>query len=303
MIDDTPVFTKLLFEDQELLIGSLKEAKFSDKKEIISQGKGNETFYVIKTGKASVNVSGKEVATLAPGQFFGERALLKDEPASATIVASGELTCYTCDRKTFTAVLGPLQAILDKEVARRDKMSKKSDKMAPKYARRHASPDPPLTPPSLQTPPRRPLTPQAPPPQTPPRSQALQMRRAQVGGPRGAPAARLRHLRPRAPRGTQADRADLRAQGDAQGADRRDEAAEEQCAHASRATRRAPRATRHAPRAKLRERRAPSAAAELVTAPCRLLSSCSPVAPLCPPPPPLRLRIWPQSSTRRRSLS
>ena len=40
---------QLLFEDQELFINSLKEVKYPDKKEIISQGKGNETFYVIKT--------------------------------------------------------------------------------------------------------------------------------------------------------------------------------------------------------------------------------------------------------------
>jgi len=132
-IGDVHFFTKLLFEDQELFINSLKEVKYPDKKEIISQGKGNETFYVIKTGKATVNVSGKEVATLVAGQFFGERALLKHEPASATIVAAGELDCYTCDKVTFEKVLGPLQAILDKEVARRDKMSKRSDKNAPKW--------------------------------------------------------------------------------------------------------------------------------------------------------------------------
>ena len=48
-IGDVHFFTKLLFEDQELFINSLKEVKYPDKKEIISQGKGNETFYVIKT--------------------------------------------------------------------------------------------------------------------------------------------------------------------------------------------------------------------------------------------------------------
>ena len=55
----------------------------------------------------------------------GERALLKDEPATATIVAATSLACYQCDRATFNAVLGSLQELLDNEVKRRDRMDAK----------------------------------------------------------------------------------------------------------------------------------------------------------------------------------
>jgi len=125
MIDDTPIFNHLLYEDQELLISKLTETHFDDGKEIISQGGTNDTFYVIKSGEAKVIAGGKEVAVLSGGKFFGERALLKQEAASASIVAKGPLICYLCDRTTFTTVLGPLQEIIDKEVARRDRMAQK----------------------------------------------------------------------------------------------------------------------------------------------------------------------------------
>jgi cGMP-dependent protein kinase len=123
MIDGTHIFTNLMYEDQELLMSKLADTVFEDGKEIIKQGATNNTFYVVKTGEAVVFSSGKEVAKLHAGQFFGERALLKDEPASASVKASGALHCYTCDRATFTAVLGPMQELIDKEVARRDRMA------------------------------------------------------------------------------------------------------------------------------------------------------------------------------------
>ena len=39
--------------------------------------------------------------------------------------------CYTCDRDTFTAVLGPLQALIDNEMQKRDKALNRPD--APKF--------------------------------------------------------------------------------------------------------------------------------------------------------------------------
>ena len=59
---------------------------------IITEGKSNNTFYVIKSGEATVTKAGAVLTTLKSGGFFGERALLKDEPASATIAVAKLLT-------------------------------------------------------------------------------------------------------------------------------------------------------------------------------------------------------------------
>ena len=54
-----------------------------------------------------VLVDDKEVSTLEAGDYFAERALSEDkspdETAKATIVATGPLVCYTCDRMTLAA--------------------------------------------------------------------------------------------------------------------------------------------------------------------------------------------------------
>lgn len=121
MIDGTPIFTKLPIEDQTKFMDSLAEKNFEEGTVIIAQGNDNNTFYIIKSGTVTVTQSDTEIAQLNAGQFFGERALLKDEPANATIQAKGLVTCYVCTREAFTAVMGPLQALIDAEVARRDR--------------------------------------------------------------------------------------------------------------------------------------------------------------------------------------
>ena len=110
-------------------MNSLTEQHFDDGACIIEQGKDNNVFYVMKGGTVSVlqdqGGSPKELAQLTvrfsppsvalsqrrcarasfatchgqAGQFFGERALLKDEPANATIKAQGAVTCYICSHR------------------------------------------------------------------------------------------------------------------------------------------------------------------------------------------------------------
>jgi len=126
-IEHVKLFDQLTPDDQEDFLTKLTETEYAPGSDCIKQGDENDTFFVVKSGEAVVllkNEAGeeRELARLSTGKFFGERALLKSEPASATIRASAEhhLVCYTCDRDTFTAVLGPLQALIDKEMEKRD---------------------------------------------------------------------------------------------------------------------------------------------------------------------------------------
>jgi CRP-like cAMP-binding protein len=71
------------------------------------------------------------------GHFFGERTLLKDEPANATVrtlAGQGAVTCYVCSRESFTAILGPLQALIDAEVRRRDRQAAKQEEPPPLWS-------------------------------------------------------------------------------------------------------------------------------------------------------------------------
>ena len=84
-------------------------------------GQEGDKFYIVKDGDAEVYTTdgGKKtkVNHLFASDFFGERALLKDEVRGATVVAGPEKTliCLSLNRPTFIEVLGPLSDILERE--------------------------------------------------------------------------------------------------------------------------------------------------------------------------------------------
>jgi CRP-like cAMP-binding protein len=51
-------------------------------------------FFVVGDGQASVTVGGAEVATLGPGDHFGEVALVSEGERTATITATTELRVF-----------------------------------------------------------------------------------------------------------------------------------------------------------------------------------------------------------------
>lgn len=60
------------------------QREFGDKDLICAKGEPGDTFYLISEGNVTVKAKGQEVAHLKSGDFFGERALIVDEPRQAS---------------------------------------------------------------------------------------------------------------------------------------------------------------------------------------------------------------------------
>jgi len=74
---------------------------------ICRQGEEGDRFYVIHEGEAEVIADGSVVATVGPGDGFGEIALLRDTPRTSTVRASTPMRLFTLERSDFlTAVTG-----------------------------------------------------------------------------------------------------------------------------------------------------------------------------------------------------
>jgi MFS family permease len=74
---------------------------------IIREGDPGDLFYVIESGGVEVTKQGRHVATLGSGDYFGEIALLRNVPRTATVTARSDTVLQALDSATFVpAVTG-----------------------------------------------------------------------------------------------------------------------------------------------------------------------------------------------------
>jgi len=104
------LFAELAQNELEALARAAELREFARDEVIFAMFEPADGLYVVASGRVKVCISsaeGKEliIATLGPGQFFGEMALLDDEPRSASVVAQLTTTTYRIRRPEFSRLL------------------------------------------------------------------------------------------------------------------------------------------------------------------------------------------------------
>ncbi len=104
-----PVFKDMSPSDLTDVAQKMQEEEFADGATIIKQGDLGDKFYVVGKGTAQIIVESatgtRMVAKLQEGGFFGEVALLRDQPRNATVVADGPVTVYSLSKPDFLAAV------------------------------------------------------------------------------------------------------------------------------------------------------------------------------------------------------
>jgi len=116
-LKNVALFQPLLAKEIQVLVKALYENSFTAGEVIFRQGDPGDKFYVVKSGEVEGVVTGEkaETFTLTCGEFFGERALLKNEPRAATMTALTQVCCLVLSRDDFTILMGPLQDMLNRQ--------------------------------------------------------------------------------------------------------------------------------------------------------------------------------------------
>ena len=85
----------------EHLAGSLEPVHVAAGEAVMQQGESGDRFYVVAEGEVSVTTAGRQIFEGGRGYFFGEIALLRDEPRMATVTARTDLELLALDREEF----------------------------------------------------------------------------------------------------------------------------------------------------------------------------------------------------------
>jgi hypothetical protein len=102
-----PMFAPLPLAVTELLAVEIEPHQFPAGAVVIREGEAGDHFHVIVDGSAAVSVHGTPRPSLHRGDCFGEIALLRDTPRTATIIAEQPLRTLALGRDEFlTAVTG-----------------------------------------------------------------------------------------------------------------------------------------------------------------------------------------------------
>jgi len=107
--------------ERSKLSDAIREERYKKDDFIIREGEAGDKFYLISEGEAIATklIEGNttQVMSYKRGQYFGERALLTNDTRAANIIAtSNEVVCLSLERETFSRLLGPLDAILQRNM-------------------------------------------------------------------------------------------------------------------------------------------------------------------------------------------
>ncbi len=108
--------------ERSVLSDAFVEESFKAGDRVIILGEEGNKFYLVEEGElAATKTLGdheeeKEVMHYKAGDYFGELALLKNQPRAANVVAKTDCLLVAIDRHSFKRMMGPLESIMKRRL-------------------------------------------------------------------------------------------------------------------------------------------------------------------------------------------
>ena len=112
-LEKLPLFAGFDRKDLTKLAERFDEQTFLPEHGVLTEGMSGMEFFIILEGTAEVIHDGAVIATLQPGDFFGEVAVLDGGPRTASVRALDRLRCLGLPNGSFRQLLldYPLMAV------------------------------------------------------------------------------------------------------------------------------------------------------------------------------------------------
>ncbi|KAI8322258.1 camp-dependent protein kinase regulatory subunit [Martensiomyces pterosporus] len=119
-LETVPLLKSLESYERQKIADALESVTYNDGDVIVRQGDEGNDFFLIEQGtirviKADPDGVEREYPSLNQGGYFGELALLDNQPRQATLVANGRTKCARMSKDAFDRLLGPVINIIRRE--------------------------------------------------------------------------------------------------------------------------------------------------------------------------------------------
>jgi CRP-like cAMP-binding protein len=112
-----PLFSACSRKDLQQVAKRAEDVTVEPGKVLVSEGSAGHEFFVIVDGTAKVTRHGQTVATVGPGQFFGDLALLDHAPRNATVTAETPMELVVLGQREFSGLIDDVPGFAAKLLA------------------------------------------------------------------------------------------------------------------------------------------------------------------------------------------
>jgi CRP/FNR family transcriptional regulator, cyclic AMP receptor protein len=105
LISGVPLFAQCSKGELQEIAAIADEIDIAEGKALTTEGSPGREFFVIIEGTASVAQDGEQINDLGPGDFFGEVALVRDTPRTATVTATSPVRALVVTRQNFKRLI------------------------------------------------------------------------------------------------------------------------------------------------------------------------------------------------------
>jgi CRP-like cAMP-binding protein len=113
-MERVPLFARCSKKELTSIASLADEVDLPAGKVLTSEGDRGREFFVVLEGSADVRRDGRELPSLAAGDFFGEIALVTDKARTATVTANGPMRALVITDRAFRELLRKSPAIQGK---------------------------------------------------------------------------------------------------------------------------------------------------------------------------------------------